>query len=86
MAKVVDIPDEIYLSLQQQAQARGITVAQLIAQLQEEAQRARLAAAIASLHAKGLLLTVAAHSGVTDFDPVLAEGVCLSEVVLRERR
>ena len=86
MAKAVDIPDEIYMRLHQQAQDRGITVAQLIAQLQEEAQRARLAAAIASLHAKGLLLTVAAQSGVTDFDPVSAEGVSLSEVVLRERR
>jgi len=86
MAKAVDIPDEIYMRLHQQAQDRGITVAQLIAQLQEEAQRARLAAAIASLHAKGLLLTVAAHSGVTDFDPMSAEGVSLSEVVLRERR
>lgn len=86
MGRAVDIPDEIYTRLEQQARARGITVVQLIAQLQEEAQRARLSAAIGSLQAKGVLLNVAPHPPVADFHPVQVEGVSLSEIIVRERR
>nr|BAL54294.1 hypothetical protein HGMM_F14E02C11 [uncultured prokaryote] len=86
MGRVVDLPDEIYTQLEQQAQARGITLVQLIVQLQEEVQRARLSAAIGSLQAKGMLLNVSSHSSVADFHPVQVEGLSLSEIIVQERR
>ena len=72
--------------LQPGSPARAITVVQLIAQLQEEVQRARLSAAIGSLQAKGVLLNVTPHPSVADFHPVQVEGVSLSEIIVRERR
>lgn len=86
MGRTIDIPEEIYTQLEQQAQARGITVAQLIAQLQEEARRARLSAAISALQAKGLLLTVTSRPSAAEFPPVQVEGVSVSEAIVRERR
>lgn len=86
MGRTVDIPEEIYTQLEQQAQARGISVAQLIAQLQAEAQRARLSAAISSLQAKGLLLVTTPRSSPAELQPVQVEGVSVSEAIIRERR
>lgn len=86
MGRTVDIPEEIYTQLEQQAQARGISVVQLIMQLQTEAQRARLSAAISALQAKGLLLTAACRPSPAEFHTVQVEGVSVSEAIIRERR
>jgi|YNPMSStandDraft_1061717.scaffolds.fasta_scaffold155797_2 predicted CopG family antitoxin len=88
MGRTIEISEDVYHRLQQQAQAQGISVAQLIAQLEEQVQRLRLSAAIESLQAKGVLLsgTSSVLKAVVDFSPLPVEGNLLSEAIIRERR
>jgi len=87
MSKSIDIPDEIYARLEQQAKARGLTVSQLIAQLGEELEQARLAATIERLRAQGMLPTPAEPvQAPVAFKPIQVQGKPLSEVILEERR
>lgn len=87
MSKGIDIPDETYAQLEQQAKVRGLTVSQLIAQLQEEVEQARLAAAVERLRAKGMLLASAELTQApVAFKPIQVQGKPLSEVILEERR
>ena len=46
MSKMVAIPDEVYARLDQQARDRGLTVPQVIAELAQEVEKARLAVAV----------------------------------------
>ncbi len=66
----------------------GLTVSQTIAQLVEEAQRARIAVAVERLRVKGLLLapTEPPPSAPTHFEPIQVQGQPLSEVIIEERR
>jgi hypothetical protein len=88
MSKRIDIPDEIYERLEQQARARGLAVSQLIAQLEEEVEQARLAAALERLRAKGILRAPAGppSPAPVGFKPIQVQGKPLSEVILEERR
>ncbi len=53
MSKTITIPDEVYDRLEQQAKARGVAIPQLVAQLAEEVEQARLSAALERMRAKG---------------------------------
>ncbi len=88
MSKMIDIPDEVYARLEQQARARGLTVPQTIAQFVEEAEKARIAVAVERLRAKGILLTTAELSQPipASFKPIQVQGKPLSEVIIEERR
>jgi macrodomain Ter protein organizer (MatP/YcbG family) len=54
MSTTINLPDEVYARLEEQAKARGLTVSQTVAQLVEESQRARIVTAIERLRMKGL--------------------------------
>ena len=88
MGKVVTLPDDVYARLEQQAATRGITVAELIAVLERELERARLDAAEERMRAKGLLLPrrEPAPDAVLEFEPIPIQGKPLSETIIEERR
>lgn len=87
MSKSIELPDEIYGRLEQQAKARGLTVPQLIAHLEAEKERAQMVAAIEALRAKGVLLASAEPlQAPIPFKPIRVQGKPLSEVILKERR
>jgi predicted DNA-binding ribbon-helix-helix protein len=56
MSRTIEIPDEIYAQLEQQASRRGLTLPQIIAELAQEDEKARITAAIARLRTQGFLL------------------------------
>ena len=88
MSKMVAIPDEVYARLEQQARDRGLTVPQVIAELAQEVEKARLAVAVERLRAKGILLTTPEllPSAPAGFKPIRVQGKPLSEVIIEERR
>lgn len=87
MSKSIDIPDEIYARLEQQANARGLTVPQLIAQLEKEVVQVRLAAAIEHLRANGILLAPAEPVQTpASVKPIQVQDKPLSEVILASGR
>jgi predicted DNA-binding protein len=88
MSKTIDLPNEVYERLERQAQARDLTVPEVIAQLVEEIEAARLAAALERMRAKGLLAepSSSAPPAPLDFNPIQVQGKPLSEVIIEERR
>lgn len=52
----VELPDELYVRLENQAKACGVTISQVIRQYMETAEQVRNVAAIERLRMKGLLL------------------------------
>jgi predicted DNA-binding ribbon-helix-helix protein len=88
MSKTLEIPDEIYAQLEQQASRRGLTLLQIITELVYENEKARIAAAVARLQTQGLLLTPASSAPLaqTDFAPIQVQGKPLSEMIIEERR
>ena len=88
MSTMVELPDDIYVQLENQAKARGLTILQTIALFVEETERTRIAAAIERLRAKGLLLvpTEPARPTSTSVKLIHAEGQPLSEAIIEERR
>ncbi|HEV8716031.1 MAG TPA: ribbon-helix-helix protein, CopG family [Candidatus Binatia bacterium] len=87
MSTTIDLPDEVYARLEEQAKARGLTVSQTIAQLVEEAQRARIAMAVERLRVKGLLASTEPRpSAPAHFEPIQVQGQPLSEAIIEERR
>lgn len=87
MGKMLELPDEVYAQLERQAQARGLTIAQLIAQREQEVERACLAAALERLRVQGLLASKEPIPLTpTAFKPITVQGKPLSEVILEERR
>jgi hypothetical protein len=87
MSRTIEIPDEVYTQLEQQASRRGVTLPQIIAEMVQAAEQARMAAAIERLRMKGLLLipSNSAQSAPTDFAPLQVQGKPLSEVIIEER-
>ena len=88
MSRTIEIPDEIYAQLEQQASRRGMTLPQIIAELAQEDEKARITAAIARLRTQGFLLppSSSAQPARTDFKPIHVQGTTLSEVIIKERR
>jgi len=88
MSKTIELPDEVYAQLEQQASKRGLTLPQIIAALVHEDEKARIATAIARLRTQGLLLppSRAMPPAPTDFTPIQVQGKPLSEVIIEERR
>ena len=88
MNRTIEIPDEVYAQLEQQASRRGVTLPQIIAELVQADEQGRMAAAIERLRMKGLLLTPSnsAQPAPTDFAPLQVQGKPLSEVIIEERR
>lgn len=88
MSKTIEIPDEIYQQLAQQARRRGVTLSQIIAALLQEEAHARLTMAITRLQRQGVLLTPSpvALPVAPDVAPIAVQGKPLSEVIIEERR
>ena len=88
MSTTVEIPDEIYIRLESQAKARGLTITQVISQFVEAAEKVRIVTAIERLRTKGLLLvpTEPVPSLSTHVKPLHVQGQPLSEAIIEERR
>ncbi len=88
MGKPVTLPEDVYARLEQQAADRGIPVPELIARLERELERARVAASIERMRAKGVLLPSGGPAPVEPFDftPIEIQGKPLSETIIDERR
>ena len=84
----VELPDEIYVRLESQAKARGVTITQVIMQYMEAVERVRNAASIERLRMKGLLLvpTDPVSPESTHVKPLQVQGQPLSEAIIEERR
>ena len=80
MSRTIEIPNEVYAPLEQQASMRGVTLPQIIAELVHADEKARMAAAIERLRTKGLLLTPSSSAppAPTDFAPLQVQGKPLS--------
>jgi hypothetical protein len=88
MSRTIEIPDEVYAQLEQQACRRGLTLPQIIAALVHEDEKARMTTALARLRTQGVLLppsSCAPHAGM-DFKPIQVQDTPLSEIILEERR
>jgi hypothetical protein len=88
MSRTIEISDEVYAQLEQQARIRGLTLPQTIAELVHADEKARMAMAIARLRTQGMLLppSSSAQPAPTDFEPIQVQGKPLSEVIIEERR
>jgi hypothetical protein len=88
MSRTIELPDEVYAQLEQQAHIRGLTLVQTIAELVQTDEQARRATAIARLQTQGVLLPPSspAFSAPTDCELIQVQGKPLSEVILEERR
>jgi hypothetical protein len=88
MSKTVELPDDVYTQLEHQACFRGLTLPQLIAELVEEDEKARMTIAIERMRLKGLLFppSSSAPPAPADFEPIEVQGKPLSEVIIEERR
>ena len=87
MSKTIEIPDELYAQLEQQASMRGLALAQLLTELVREDEKARVTVAIERMRMKGLLLTPSSEPqpDPKDFAPIEVEGKPLSEVIIEDR-
>ena len=88
MSKIVELPDEVYTQLEHQAGMRGLTLPQIIAELVDEDEKARMRVAIERMRLKGLLLSRSSSASPIppDVEPLEVEGRPLSEVIIEERR
>lgn len=88
MNKSIDISDETYLQLEQQAKANGLTISQFISRMAVEAEKSRIDIAVERMRARGLLLmpAISSQSATARFEPIQVQGKPLSEVIIEERR
>jgi hypothetical protein len=88
MSITVDLPNEVYERLEQQAQLHDLTVPKMIERLIEEVEAAHLAAAMERMRAKGLLAERRPPETTTSgpFKRIKAHGKPLSEIIIEERR
>ncbi len=88
MSVTIDLPNEVYERLEKQAQARGTTIAEAIAQAMEEAGAARINAFWERLEAKGSVAKrkPAPPAHAEPFQPIEVQGKPLSEVIIEEPR
>ena len=88
MSRTIEIPDEIYAQLEQQASRRGFTLPQIVAELVHEDEKTRTMAALARLQTQGVLLPPSSSvpPAPADFKPIQVRGTPLSEVIIEEWR
>ena len=88
MSRTIEIPDEVYVQLEQQARMRGLTLPQTIVELVHADEKTRMAMAITRLRMQGVLLppSGSAQPAPTDVEPMQVQGTPLSEVIIEERR
>jgi predicted CopG family antitoxin len=86
MSRTVNIDDEVYARLEDQAKDRGVTVAEIIDRLSQDAKDEGIALALERMRAKGLLAAKEVLSAQPEFKPVEFQGEPLSEMIIRERR
>ena len=86
MTQTVELPIEVYERLEKQAQANGLTVAEVIARLVEEIEATHLSAALRQMQAEGLFAEPPVAPPPADFHPIQVMGKPLSEVIIEERR
>jgi len=88
MSRTIEIPEEVYVQLEQQARMRGLTLPETIAELVHADEKARISMAIARLRTQGVLLppSGAVRPVPTDVEPMQVQGKPLSEVIIEERR
>lgn len=88
MSTNVTLSDDTYARLEEQARAMGITVAERIAQLAQDAEDRRIMAVIERLQSEGALLPPSqpAEGASSDFAPIAVQGTPLSEIIIAERR
>jgi predicted transcriptional regulator len=88
MTITIDLPDEVHERLEKQAQLRGTTVSEAIAQLIEEIEAAYLSAVVRQMQEEGLFADppAAPPAMPPDFQPIRVQGPPLSETILAERR
>lgn len=84
----VELPDELYVRLENQAKACGVTISQVIRQYMETAEQVRNVAAIERLRMKGLLLVPVGSTPLapTHVQLLQVQGQPLSEAIIEERR
>jgi hypothetical protein len=88
MTQTIELPIEVYVKLEKQAQARGTTIAEAVAQALEEAEANRRAAFFERLRAEGRILP---KKPLTDeqrqsFKRIDVQGKPVSECLIEERR
>jgi len=88
MTITIDLPDEVHERLEKQAQLRGTTVSEILAQLIEEIEAAHLSAVVRQMQKEGLFAEPPATPPAMppDFQPIRVQGPPLSETILAERR
>jgi hypothetical protein len=88
MSTTIELPDEIYARLEQQAKTYGLTISQAIAQMVEEAEKVRVAMAVERMRAKGILQSQIEPSASVPsvLTPLQVQGQPLSEAIIEERR
>lgn len=88
MNKTVEISDEAFAKLEQQALARGITIAETIEQVLAEVETNRRAAVIEQMRAEGVLLPKQPMPPgyQRDYKRIEVQGKPVSECIIEERR
>lgn len=88
MTVTIDLPNEVQQRLEQQAQWRGATLSEAIAQLLEESQSNRIKEFWEKLEADGRVAKRKSALSTADepFQPIQVQGKPLSEVIIEERR
>ncbi|NOT59417.1 MAG: hypothetical protein HOP19_04240 [Acidobacteria bacterium] len=88
MITTIDLPNEVYQRLERQAQMRGVTIVETVAQVLAEAEANRLDTALEQMRAEGVLLTKKALP--PDYQRVYRRievtGAPVSECLVKERR
>jgi predicted DNA-binding protein len=87
MSTTIELPDEIYARLEQQAKTYGLTIPQAIAQMVEETEKVRVAMAVERMRAKGILQSQieSSPSVPSILTPLQVQGQLLSEAIIEER-
>lgn len=88
MQITVELSPVTYENLHRQAQAKGLSVAEVAEQLLEEAEANRRAAAFEQMRAEGLFLPKKPlpPGELLPFKPIEVRGKPVSEVIIEERR
>ncbi|MCI0389525.1 MAG: hypothetical protein MOB07_12280 [Acidobacteria bacterium] len=88
MQITVDLSNEVYERIQKQAQAKGMSVGEIVTQLLEEAEANCRAAVFEQMRAEGILLPkkLAQPGDRASFEPIEVRGRPVSEILIEERR
>jgi hypothetical protein len=88
MTQTIELPIEVYEKLEQQAQARGLTVADVIARLIEEVEASHRQAVFEQMRAEGLLLPKKSLPPDQEriYKRIDVQGKPVSECLIEERR